>query len=88
MLDPKFLRDELAQTAQRLAARGFELDVAALAALEARRKDLQSSTQELQNERNVRSKSIGKAKQAGEDIAPLLAEVGELGDKWMRPKLN
>ena len=81
MLDPKFLRDELAQTAQRLAARGFELDVAALAALEARRKDLQSSTQELQNERNVRSKSIGKAKQAGEDIAPLLAEVGELGDK-------
>lgn len=81
MLDPKFLRDELAQTAQRLAARGFELDVTVLATLEARRKDLQSSTQELQNERNVRSKSIGKAKQAGEDIAPLLAEVGELGDK-------
>ena len=45
MLDPKFLRDELAQTAQRLAARGFELDVAALAALEARRKDLQSAPQ-------------------------------------------
>jgi seryl-tRNA synthetase len=29
----------------------------------------------------VRSKSIGKAKAQGEDIAPLLAEVGKLGDE-------
>ncbi|MDG1123070.1 MAG: serine--tRNA ligase, partial [Glaciecola sp.] len=81
MLDPKFLRDELAQTAQRLATRGYTLDVDAIAAFEAQRKVLQASTQDLQNERNVRSKSIGKAKASGQDIAPLLAEVGELGDK-------
>ena len=74
MLDPKFLRDELAQTAQRLATRGYTLDVDAIAAFEAQRKVLQASTQDLQNERNVRSKSIGKAKASGQDIAPLLAE--------------
>ena len=37
--------------------------------------------QELQNERNTRSKSIGRAKAAGEDIAPLLAEVADLGER-------
>ena len=80
MLDARLLRDDLENTAKRLAQRGFELDTAAFALLEESRKSLQVKTQELQNERNVRSKSIGKAKAAGEDIAPLLAQVGQLGD--------
>ncbi len=81
MLDPKCLRSDIEQTAERLAARGFKLDVATFSSLEEKRKTLQSRTQDLQNERNVRSKSIGKAKAQGEDIAPLLAEVGKLGDE-------
>lgn len=81
MLDPKCLRSDIEQTAERLAARGFNLDVAAFSSLEEKRKTLQSRTQDLQNERNVRSKSIGKAKAQGVDIAPLLAEVGKLGDE-------
>lgn len=81
MLDPKYLRDELETTAEKLKARGFELDVAAIAELEEKRKALQVQTQELQSERNSRSKSIGKAKAQGQDIAPLLAEVSDLGDK-------
>ena len=88
MLDPKFLRGELAQTAERLATRGYTLDVDTLAALEAQRKVLQASTQDLQNDRNVRSKSIGKAKASGQDIAPLLAEVGELGEKLDAAKVQ
>ncbi|MBE1288312.1 MAG: serine--tRNA ligase [Alteromonadaceae bacterium] len=80
MLDARLLRDDLDNTAKRLAQRGFELDTVAFASLEEKRKALQVKTQELQNERNVRSKSIGKAKAAGEDIAPLLAQVGQLGD--------
>jgi seryl-tRNA synthetase len=55
--------------------------VGRLDALETRRKEIQVSTQELQNQRNTRSKAIGKAKAAGEDIAPLLAEVADLGDQ-------
>lgn len=81
MLDAKLLRTDLQDTADKLAARGFKLDVEKLAALEEKRKSLQVKTQELQNERNVRSKSIGKAKASGEDIQPLLAEVGKLGDE-------
>lgn len=80
MLDPKCLRTDIETTAQRLASRGFKLDVAAFNEMEEKRKSLQIKTQDLQNERNVRSKSIGKAKAQGEDIAPLLAEVGKLGD--------
>jgi seryl-tRNA synthetase len=38
-------------------------------------------TEELQAERNRRSKAIGQAKARGEDVAPLLAEVGSLGDE-------
>lgn len=79
MLDPKLLRTELDQVAERLATRGFELDKAAFAALEEKRKDLQVKTEQLQAERNSRSKNIGKAKAAGEDIQPLLDEVADLG---------
>ncbi len=81
MLDPKLLRSDLATVAANLRRRGFELDVDHYQALESRRRELQVETQELQNERNTRSKSIGKAKAAGEDIQPLLDEVASLGDR-------
>jgi seryl-tRNA synthetase len=49
--------------------------------LEAQRKELQVNAQTLQHERNSRSKGIGKAKAAGEDIGPLLSQVAELGEQ-------
>ncbi|MCU4676002.1 serine--tRNA ligase [Catenovulum sp. 2E275] len=88
MLDPKFLRNDLAQTAQRLQDRGFALDVAQIEQLEEKRKALQVKTEQLQNERNARSKSIGQAKAKGEDIAPLLAEVGNLGEQLDQAKVE
>ncbi|MGI9343270.1 MAG: serine--tRNA ligase [Gammaproteobacteria bacterium] len=81
MLDPKLLRTEIDAVAANLARRGFALDAAAYGALEDRRKVLQMRVEELQNERNVKSKSIGKTKAAGEDIQPLLDEVQSLGDE-------
>ena len=81
MLDPKLLRTDLASVANQLARRGFTLDTAAFQSLEERRKAAQVETQALQAERNARSKAIGKAKAAGEDIAPLLAEVEGLGEQ-------
>ncbi|EKE77991.1 serine--tRNA ligase [Gallaecimonas xiamenensis] len=81
MLDNKFLRAELHTTAERLATRGFKLDVAALEALEEKRKALQVRTQELQNERNTRSKAIGQAARSGEDIAPLKAAVTQINEE-------
>lgn len=88
MIDPKFLRNDIDTTARRLAERGFTLDVATFNALESQRKSLQVRTQELQNERNVRSKSIGKAKAAGQDITPLLAEVSQLGEELDAGKIR
>lgn len=38
MLDPKCLRSDIEQTAKRLAARGFNLDVAAFSSLEEKEK--------------------------------------------------
>lgn len=81
MLDPKLLRSELEQTATKLARRGYNLDVELLGALDLQRKTLQVRTQELQNERNIRSKVIGRAKASGQDIQSLLDEVASLGDK-------
>lgn len=81
MLDPKLLRGDLDGVAAKLARRGYVLDISALESLEEQRKAIQVETQALQAERNSRSKSIGKAKAAGEDIAPLLLEVEGLGDQ-------
>jgi seryl-tRNA synthetase len=81
MLDPKRLRNELDEVAAALARRQFMLDKSAFEALEQRRKDLQVRTQELQAERNARSKAIGQAKARGEDIEPLKVAVADLGDQ-------
>lgn len=83
MLDPRLLRNELSFVAAQLARRGVMLDQERGEALEARRKALQVETQNLQNERNRGSKVIGKAKAAGEDTTPLLAEVAGL-DKRLK----
>jgi seryl-tRNA synthetase len=81
MLDPKLLRNEPEKAAQQLARRGYTLDLSLLESLEQERKQAQADAQALQTERNSRSKMIGKAKAAGEDIAPLLAEIEDLGAK-------
>jgi seryl-tRNA synthetase len=81
MLDAKFLRNDVEQTAKVLADRGFNLDVALVNELEEKRKSLQIKTESLQAERNSRSKEIGMAAKRGEDIAPLRAEMAEFGDQ-------
>jgi seryl-tRNA synthetase len=79
MLDPKLLRTESEKVAANLARRGFVLDVANLQALEDKRKQWQVRVDELRNERNVNAKTVGKAKAQGQDIAPLLKQVEDLG---------
>jgi len=90
MLDPKLLRTQLEQTALQLARRGYRLDVERIRDLENQRRSWQIQTQELQNRRNSCSRAVGGAKAAGQDIQPLLAEIGQLGDqlKQAQEKLN
>ncbi|WP_150142617.1 serine--tRNA ligase [Candidatus Enterovibrio escicola] len=86
MLDSKLLRIKLDATAEKLKCRGFKLDVDKLRDLEEKRKILQIRTEELQAERNSRSKIIGQAKEKGEDIGSLLAVFDNLSDELNRVK--
>jgi seryl-tRNA synthetase len=79
MLDSQLLRENPQYVASQLLKRGFKFDVDAFTALEEKRKALQVATQELQNQRNTRSKAIGAAKARGEDIEPMREEVNRLG---------
>jgi seryl-tRNA synthetase len=81
MLDPALLRGQLDSVAERLHARGYDLNTAEIEALEAQRKAVQVETQDLQNQRNTRSKAIGMAKGKGEDTSALMAEVAGIGEK-------
>ncbi len=81
MLDAKLLRDDIEGVAKKLAPRGFVLEVAVFNELESQRKRIQVETEQLQNERNVHSKAIGKLKAEGKDVAQILSEVGQLGHK-------
>ena len=81
MLDPRLFRNELELVQQQLKRRGIDFDAESYLVLESRRKDIQVRTQDLQNERNTRSKSIGQAKAKGEDIQSLLDQVQDLGDQ-------
>ncbi len=80
MLDPRLFRTDLAFVQQQLARRSFNFNAELYTELELQRKEIQVSTQALQNSRNSHSKAIGMAKSKGENVDALLAEVQSLGD--------
>lgn len=83
MINPEYYRhaDKIAEAVKRLAKRGFKLDVEKIKVLEEKRKALQIETQRLQNEKNLKSKEAGEAKQRGENIVPIIADMRNLGAK-------
>jgi seryl-tRNA synthetase len=81
MLDIQLLRNDLQGVAARLADRGVTLDTAAFERVEAKRKAVQTQTQELQARRNQLSKQVGQAKAKGEDASALMAEVNAQADQ-------
>jgi seryl-tRNA synthetase len=97
MIDPKLLRSAPEEVARNLARRGFRLDVAALQALEEKRRSLQLEADRLRAERNAHAKAVGQAKGRGADIAPLMAhgeslaravEDADLGLSAVQTELN
>jgi len=83
VIDPKQLRNEPEAVARNLARRGYVLDVAALRALEDKRKPVQVEVDRLRAERNSNAKAVGMAKGRGEDAGALIARgealIAELG---------
>jgi seryl-tRNA synthetase len=86
MLDPKLIRTELNAVAERLKIRNVELNVAHIQSLESARKEIQTRTEEMLAKRNARSKMIGKAKSAGQDIQPLLDDIDDMGAQLAQSK--
>jgi seryl-tRNA synthetase len=86
MLDIQHLRDDITSVAEKLKLRGFDLNIQQFSEWETQRKSLQTLMQSLQNERNTHSKKIGLAKAKGGNVDPLLAEVGDLGERLEQAK--
>ncbi|EPJ46906.1 MAG: seryl-tRNA synthetase [Osedax symbiont Rs1] len=87
MLDTKIIRANPEEIAAKLLTKKYVFPVVQFKVLEDQRREVQITTENLQSERNSRSKSIGKAKAAGEDIKPLLAQVSDLGTQLDSAKL-
>ena len=83
MIDIQLLRTDIDAVARRLATRGYELDVHTFEKLEKHRKDIQTTTELLQSQRNAVSKQIGQAKAKKDEalVASLMAQAAEIGDK-------
>ena len=83
MIDIQLLRNSIDAVAARLATRGYALDVSGFEKLEKHRKDIQTTTELLQSQRNAVSKQIGHAKAKKDEAlaAGLMAQAAEFGDK-------
>lgn len=80
MIDPKLIRGSIDKVAADLKKRGIEIDVVKFNQLEEQRKSLQVKMQDLQNERNVRSKEVGIAKASGKNVDDVLKSLKDLSD--------
>jgi seryl-tRNA synthetase len=83
MIDIQLLRNDIDGVAQRLATRGYTLDRAGFKSLEDARKRIQTTTEQLQAQRNALSKQVGQAKAKKDEAqaAVLMAQAAELGEK-------
>ena len=81
MLDIRTIRDREADVRRALAARGANVDLDALLALDRERRSKVSEVEALKNRRNVVSKEIGALKKAGKDAAQMQSDMRAVGDQ-------
>lgn len=77
MLDEKLLRKDADYVAREMQRRDTEFDVSSFADIDARRKALDVSLQQLQAQRNATSKKIGELVKSGVDVAEAKQQVAE-----------
>ncbi len=81
MLDLSYVRKHTDEVAEALGRRGMDLSLDRFRELDRRRRDLLVEVEALKQRRNESSKRIGKLIKAGEDVAPLKAEMREVGER-------
>ena len=86
MIDIQLLRTEIDAVAKRLATRGYVLDVAGFRALEEKRRQVQTATEQLQSQRNALAKQVGQAKAKKDEAqaAALMRQGAEFGETLKR----
>jgi seryl-tRNA synthetase len=81
MLDLNFFRNNLPAIRERLAQRGFELDVDSFQELDRRRRAALTESEQLKATRNAASQEISKLRKQGVDTSERQAEIRSLGDR-------
>ena len=81
MLDIKLIREETEKVKAALSRRKEEIDIDRVLALDETRRSLLFEAEQLKAKQNEVSKKIPMMKKAGEDTAPVFAEMKELSDK-------
>ena len=81
MHDLSFFRTNLDSIAERLATRGFELNVAEFRALDSQRRAAVTEAEQLKAQRNSESAEIGKLRGQGVDVAERQQKVRAMGDR-------
>lgn len=81
MFDLKDIRQRPEEYDANWARRGLEPQTPKILELDEKRRAVQTELQDVQNERNVKSKEIGQIKSQGGDAEKIMAEVAALKDK-------
>src|SRR5581483_11928044 len=81
MHDLNFFRTHLEQVRDRLATRGFALDVEAFQELDKQRRQCVTASEQLKAERNKATAEIGKLRKEGLDTAGRQEQVRAIGNR-------
>ncbi len=81
MYDLSFFRNNLEQIRDRLATRGYELDLAAFRELDQKRRQIVTESERLKADRNEATVEIGKLRKSGVDTAEQQMSVRALGER-------
>ncbi|MBV9765316.1 MAG: serine--tRNA ligase [Acidobacteriaceae bacterium] len=81
MHDLNLFRNNLAQVRDRLATRGYTLDVDAFQSLDRRRRQCVTETEQLRSERNRATAEIGKLRKENADTAEQQQQVRAIGER-------
>lgn len=81
MIDVNLIRQDAEAVRQRYLKRGKDIDFTEFLQLDERRKQIIASVEAMKAQKNKVSAQIPQLKKAGKDVAPIFAEMKELGEK-------
>lgn len=81
MLDIKLMRKEPERVAQAVGRRGKEIDMQPFLTADEKHREVIAQIEELQSQRNAKSKEVGQRKRNGESADDLMAKVSAINEK-------